>query len=83
MKSNVNEVLLYNFPDRCKQTGHVFAVRPSAAPRIENGLQFLHNEGNISAAAEDCADHACERHRPGIVLQVLGIDEDLNGRRRP
>ena len=41
----MNEVLLYNFPDGGEQTGHVFAVCPSAAPRIENGLQLLHNEG--------------------------------------
>jgi hypothetical protein len=38
LESNVNEVLLDYLPDRGEQTGHIFAVRPGAASRVENSL---------------------------------------------
>src|SRR5262245_42279180 len=63
--------------DGSQQARHVAPAHPLAALRIEYGLELLDHEGDVSAAPEDGADHAGERHRPGVVLEVLGVDEDL------
>jgi len=44
---------------------------------IEHGLELLHHEGDVAAAAEDGRDHARQRHGPGVVLHVLRVDEDF------
>ena len=48
-----------------------------AATRVEHRLQFFYHERDFAAAAEHGRDHARQRHRPGIVLGILGIDEHL------
>ena len=56
---------------------HVFAFEPLAAARIEHGFQFLDHERHIAATAEHGADHAGQRHGPGVMFHVLRIDEHL------
>ena len=72
-------MLLDNVSDGREQAWHVFAVHPGAAPWIEDRLKFFDDKGDIAAAPENRADHAGERNRPGVMLQVLRIYEDLEG----
>jgi len=73
-----DQVLLDDFADLGDQRGHEMAARlPVAAARIEHRFQFLHQEGHVAALAEHRADDAGERHDPLEVVQVLGVDEDL------
>src|SRR5690606_8704699 len=65
--------------DGRQQRRHVAAVEPSAAARVEHRLQLIGHEGDVAAAAEYRRDHARQPERPGVVLHVLGVDEDLEG----
>src|SRR3546814_5340594 len=65
--------------DGREQRRHVAAAHPLAAARVEDGLQLLHHEGHVAAAAEHRADHPGQRHGPGVVLHVLRVDEHLEG----
>ena len=53
----MDKMPLYDLSDGCKQARHILAVRPSPASRIEDRFQFLHNEGDVPAAAENRANH--------------------------
>ena len=63
--------------DRGEQARNIAPAHPLPAARIEHGLQFLDDEGHIAAAPENRADHPGQRHRPGVMLQILGVDENL------
>jgi hypothetical protein len=73
------QVPLDHAADRREDRGHVFAVHPGPAARVEHGLEFLHHEGHVAAAPEHRRDHPRQRHGPGEMLHVLGVDEDLEG----
>ena len=53
----------------------IFPVHPSAASRVENRFQLFHHKAHVTAAPEHCRDHPRERHGPGEMLHILGIDE--------
>ena len=55
--------------------GIYLPVHPSAPAWIENRLQLFHHKGHVTAAPEHCRDHPRERHGPGEMLHILGIDE--------
>ena len=74
---DVDQMALDHLADRGQQRGHVAPAHPLAAARIEHRLQLLDHEGDIAAAPEHGADHARQRHRPGVMLHVLRVDEDL------
>ena len=47
-----------------------------AAARIEDRLELLDQEGDVTPLAEHRRDDPGQRHDPLVVVQVLGIDED-------
>ena len=61
--------------DGGKQAWHVAPAHPAPAFRIKHGFKLVSHESHVTAPAEHGTDHAGQRHRPGKVLQVLGIDE--------
>src|SRR5690606_32367056 len=67
-ESDFDHVPLDHIADRREQGGHVAALVPLTAARIENRLELLDDEGDVPAAPENGTDHPGERHRPGIVL---------------
>ena len=64
-------------PIAARMDGTYLPAHPRAAARVEDGLQFLDHEADIAAAPEHRRDHPGQRHGPGEMLHVLGIDEDL------
>ena len=72
-----NHVLFDDAADGRQQRRHVAPAHPLAATRIEHGFQFLDHERDVTAAPEHRRDHPRQRHRPGIVFGVLGVDENL------
>ena len=76
-KTDLDQVAFDHAADRRQQRGHIAALHPLAAARVEHGLELLDHEGDVAAAAEHRRDHAGERHGPGVMLHVLGVDEDL------
>src|SRR5579872_644362 len=72
-----DQVTLDHAADRRQQGGHIATFHPLPAARIEYRLQLLDHERDIATAAKHGRDHAGQRHGPGVVLHVLGIDEDL------
>ena len=79
LKADMRKVLLDQISDGCQQAGDVFSVHPGAATRIENGLQLLNDEGDVSSPPENRADHSRKCNRPSVMCEVLGIDEDFKG----
>lgn len=73
----IADMRLDHVADAGLQAGHVLATDPIPAARIGDGLQFFDHEVYIATAPPDRADHPSERHRPGDVLLVLRVDEDL------
>ena len=71
--------MLDHLADGGQNGRHIAPLHPLAAARIEHRLQLLDDERDIAAAPKDGADHARQRHRPGIMFGVLGIDEYLEG----
>ena len=63
-----------NFGD---QRRHILALVPVAALWIKHRAQLLDQEGDIPPLAEYRRDDAGQRHDPLIVLQALGVDENL------
>ena len=57
----------------------VFALHPSPTARVEDSLEFLNHKGHVTTTAEHGRDHPRQRHGPGEMLHVLGVDEDLKG----
>src|ERR1051326_9508143 len=78
-EANGDEMALDHFPNRGKQRGDIATTHPLPAARVEHGLEFLHHEADIATTAEHRADHARQSHRPGVMLHVLGVDEDFEG----
>src|SRR5438552_19211376 len=78
-EARADHVRLDDLADRGKQTWHVAPRDPMAALRVEYGLQLFGDEGDIAAAPEHGADHARQRHRPGVMLEVTRVHEDLEG----
>jgi hypothetical protein len=76
-KSGPDHVGLDHFADRREQARHVASAHPLPALRIEHRFQFLDDEGDIAAAPEHSTDHPRQRNRPGVMLEVLGVDEDF------
>ena len=70
-------MLLDHIADGGKQACDIAPTHPAPAFRIENCFQFFGDKRHIATAAEYSADHACERDRPGVVLEILGVDENL------
>ena len=64
-------------PIAASKRGDVAPLHPVPATRVEHALELLHHERHVAATAEHRADHPGQRHRPGIVFHVLGIDEHL------
>ncbi len=60
-----------------QETGHVASLHPLPAARIEHSFELFHNKGDIAATPEDGRDHARQCHSPGIVLEILRVDEDF------
>ena len=60
-----------HFPDRRQQRWDIAPAHPLAAARIEHRLQLLDHEADIAAAPEHRADHAGQRHGPGVMLHIL------------
>src|SRR3546814_8845166 len=73
-EADIDHVALDNAADGGQQRGHVAALHPGAAARVEYGLQLLDDEGDVAAAAEHRGDHAGQRQGPGIVLHVLRVE---------
>ena len=63
--------------DRRQQRGHIAPSHPLTAPGIEHRLQLVDHERHIAAAPEHRRDHARQRHRPGEVLDIFRVDENL------
>ena len=59
------------------QRADIAAVAPLAAPRVEHLFQLFRYERDLPATPEHGADHPRQRHDPGIVLEVLRVNEDL------
>src|SRR5580698_10804129 len=60
--------------------GHEFAARlPIAALRIEYGLEFVDQERRIAALAEYRGNNPRQRHDPLKMIEVLRVDEELEG----
>src|SRR5687767_9541754 len=76
-EADVDHMPLDDAADCGEERGHVAALHPAAAARIEHRLQLLHHEADIAAAPEHRRDHPREADGPGVVLHVLGVDEDL------
>ena len=74
-----DHVLLDHAANRRKDRGHVLALDPGTAARVEHGLQLLDHEGHVAATPEHRRDHPGQRHGPGEMLHVLGVDEHLEG----
>ena len=72
-----HEMPLDDVADGREQARHVVPLHPPAAARIEHRLQLLDDEGHVAASAEHGADHARQRDRPSVVLEVFRVDEDL------
>ncbi len=78
-QANRDEVLLDHVADLGHQRGDVTAIAEIAAVRIENRFQFFNQEGRIAGAAEDGRDQARHGDNPTEMLQVLAVDENLEG----
>lgn len=77
-EADVLHVLLDHRTDLGDDAGHVDAAGLEvAAARIEHGLHFFGQEGDVAALAEHGGDDAGERHDPLEVVHVLGVDEHL------
>lgn len=75
-----DQMLLDHLADFGDDGGHVFATAlVVAAARIEYGFEFLNQEGDVTALAEDGGNDSGQRHDPHEMLHVLGVDEDLEG----
>src|SRR3954453_14521152 len=70
-------MLLDDIADRGQQTWDVASLHPAPAFRIEYRLEFLGDERNVPTASEYGTDHSRQGDRPGVVLEVLRVDEDL------
>src|SRR5919109_911172 len=68
---------LDHFADRSQQTRHIAPTHPLPTLGIEHRLQFVNHEADVTTPPEYSADHARQGHRPGIMLEVSRIDEDL------
>src|SRR6185437_13797333 len=59
---------------------HEFATRlPVPAARVEHGLQLIHQERHVAALAEHRRNDPRQRDDPLEVIEVLRVDEDLEG----
>src|SRR6185503_17257212 len=67
-EAGADHVRLDDAADGGEQARYVAPAHPLPALRIEHGLELLDHESDVAAAAEDGADHAGQRHRPGVVL---------------
>src|ERR1700704_5431971 len=65
--------------DGSQERRHVAPAHPLAAARIEDRFELFDDKTDIAAAPEHRADHSGKRHRPGVMLHVLRVDEDLEG----
>src|ERR1700685_1552122 len=60
--------------------GHEFAARlPIAALRIEYRLEFVDQKSRIAPLAEYRGNNPRQRHDPLEMVEVLRVDEDLEG----
>src|SRR5262245_38539643 len=78
-KTDAEHMGFDNPADGRQQAWNVAPVDPLTALGVENGLELLHHKRDVASAAEDGADHARQGHGPGVVFQILGIDEDFKG----
>src|SRR5262249_53851946 len=78
-EAGAQHMALDDAADGCQQARDIAPVEPLTALGVEYGLELLHHKGDIAAPAEDGADHARERNGPGVVFEVLRIDEDFEG----
>src|SRR5947207_3146437 len=78
-KAGADHVGLDDATDSGEQARYIAPAHPLTTLGVEHGLELLDDEGDVAAAAEDGADHTRQRYGPGVVLEVLGVDEDLEG----
>ena len=70
--------MMLNHPaDSGQNRGDVFPIHPSAATGVENRFKLFDHKAHITATPEHGRDHPRERHSPGEMLHIFGIDEDF------
>src|SRR5210317_625727 len=77
-QSDRNQMLLHDMTQLGDNRRHKFTARqPVSAARIEYRLQFFDEKCDIPALAEDRRDNSRQRDDPLIVIEVFGVDENL------
>ena len=72
------QVLLDDMAQLGDDGRHELTARlPIATARVEHGLELIDQEGDVATLAEHRRDDARQRDDPLEVIEVLGVDEDL------
>ncbi|HTV33796.1 MAG TPA: hypothetical protein VME69_11950 [Methylocella sp.] len=70
-EANFLEMGLENASDFSDEGRRIAAIAPGPSLRIEDGFQFLDDEGWIVPTPKDRTDHAYQRHDPGEGFEIL------------